>query len=147
MRLVSIESDKTLEELEGEDWGEQRFPSYVVTTCVQMRRKPLRELSDEEIRLALGQQMGVRFLLPIALQRLQSDPLVRGDMYEGALLKNVLDVATPAVATEDCLADLDRMVERFEHAAAEMDQVWREECLPAIASAIEQYQTRRKRHE
>ena len=55
-----------------------------------MRRKPLRDLTDEELRLAISQKMGLRFLMPLAVERLEADPLVAGDMYEGALLGVVL---------------------------------------------------------
>ena len=45
-----------------------------------MRRKPLRDLSDEELRLAIGQQIGLKFLVPVALERLVANPLGCGDM-------------------------------------------------------------------
>jgi hypothetical protein len=61
-----------------------------------MRRKPLRDLTDEELRLAISQKMGLRFLMPLAVERLEADPLVTGDMYEGALLGVVLREAPTA---------------------------------------------------
>lgn len=136
MGLVTADTDRTLEELEGEDWGEPKFPSYVVTTCHWLRRKPLRELTAEELRLALGQQMGIRFLLPVAIERLQSDPLLSGDMYEGALLKNVLTAALAAGLDEGHPRSLDGVVTRYEEAANALDDAWREECQPGIAEAV-----------
>jgi len=145
MKLVNVEVDKTLEELEGENWGEPTLPSYVVTTCHRMRRKPLRELSTEELRVALGQRMGIRFLLPLALNQLQLDPLAQGDFYQGDLLKNVLTAATSAGLGEDRLRDLDAVVERFMDAARRLDETWRETCLPGIAEAVEHYRAHRKK--
>ena len=144
MSVVNAEMDRTLQELEGEDWGEPKFSSYVVTTCHSLRRKPLRELTIEEIRLAIGQQMGVRFLLPVAIERLQSDPLASGDMYEGALLKNVLTAAVSANLDEDRLWDLDSVVVRFEDGASALDEGWREECQPSIIEAVAQYKDYRR---
>jgi len=143
--VANVEADKTLEQLEGDDWGEPRFPSYVVTTCHRIRRKPLRELSIEELRLALGQQMGVRFLLPMAVERLQSDPLASGDMYQGALLQKVLTAAESGCFDEAVLRDLDHLVDRFEESILQMDESWAEECLPVIAEAVERYRACRKK--
>lgn len=87
-----IDRAKTLTQLEGNDWGLPLYGSYVVTTCHSLRKKPLNELSDEEIRLAIGQQMSLQYLVPIALERLAAYPLAGGDMYEGALYSAVLRV-------------------------------------------------------
>src|ERR1700722_18461483 len=67
LALVIGERDRTLEQLEVEKWGRPPFPSNVVTTCHAMRCKPLRDLTDEELRLAIGQKMGLRFLMPLAV--------------------------------------------------------------------------------
>lgn len=85
-----IDRTKTLTEIEGDDWGRPPYGSYVVTTCHSLRKKPLNELSDEEIRLAIGQQMSLQYLVPIALERLAENPLAGGDLYEGALYSAVL---------------------------------------------------------
>jgi hypothetical protein len=53
---------------------------------------PLRELSTEDLRLLIGQRIGLARLLPLALARLSDDPFASGDYHEGDLLKNVLDV-------------------------------------------------------
>lgn len=58
-----------------ENRGDPAYPSYVVTTCHKMRRKPLRLLSAEEIRRAISQEIGVAFLVPMAIERLQTNPL------------------------------------------------------------------------
>lgn len=68
--------DRTLEELDGERWGEPTFDSYVVRTCHALRRKPLNTLTDEELRLAVGQGIGLEWLVPLMLQRLAENPLM-----------------------------------------------------------------------
>ncbi len=40
----------------------------------------------------VGQNIGLSFLIPLALEKLAENPLASGDFYPGDLLKNVLDV-------------------------------------------------------
>lgn len=84
--------DCTLEQLDGERWGKPEFLSYVVTTCHALRFKPIQTLTDEELRLAIGQQIGLQWLVRLAVERLKEDPFRSGDFYNGDLLKNVLSV-------------------------------------------------------
>lgn len=85
------ESSQSLQELEGQDWGEDDyFPSYLVRTAHVLRRKPLRDFTVEDLRLMIGQNMGLDYLVPLAIEYLQRDPLAAGDFYEGDLLGSVL---------------------------------------------------------
>lgn len=43
--------DKSIEELEDYHWEDSDFDSYVVQTCQRARKKPLSQLSGEEVRL------------------------------------------------------------------------------------------------
>jgi contact-dependent growth inhibition (CDI) system CdiI-like immunity protein len=81
---------KTLQELEGQDWGEPNFPSHLVTTCHALRRKPLRDFTVEDLRIMIGQNIGLQYLVPLAVEHLRRDPFVAGDFYEGDLLAAVL---------------------------------------------------------
>src|SRR6266513_2042283 len=83
---------KTLEQLENSDWSEPEYDSYLVTTMYRLRRKPLNEFTVEDLRIMIGQHIGLRYLIPFAIERLSEDPLVAGDFYRGDLLKNVLSV-------------------------------------------------------
>jgi len=85
-----IDMDKSIEELENNDWGEPQFGSYIVTTCHRARRKPLKLLSNEEIRCLLGQKTGLRFLLPIAVDILEEEPLIEVTYFSGDLLLALL---------------------------------------------------------
>ncbi|MFD4208614.1 contact-dependent growth inhibition system immunity protein [Micromonospora tulbaghiae] len=62
----------------------------LVRRCAELRRKPLAEFTVEDLRVMIGQEIGVPALLPLALQVLRRDPLVEGDYYPGDLLANVL---------------------------------------------------------
>jgi hypothetical protein len=61
--------------------------------CHSLRTKPLDELTVEDLRLMIQQQIGLRHLIPIALQHLRADPLAEGDFYPGDLLAATLRVA------------------------------------------------------
>jgi hypothetical protein len=81
---------KTLQELEGQDWGEPNFPSHLVTTCHALRRKPLRDFTVEDLRIMIGQNISLKYLIPLAIEQLRRDPLIAGDYYLGDLLAAVL---------------------------------------------------------
>lgn len=85
--------EQTLTQLEGEDWGEPTYPSYVVTNSHRLRHKPLRVFTAEDLRFMLGQQNSLPVLMPMALDVLEADPFAGGDMYEGALLNMAVRVA------------------------------------------------------
>jgi hypothetical protein len=82
--------DKSLEELENDYWDKPGYNSYVVTTCFAARKKPLSELSNEEIRLLIGQKLGLKYLLPLAVDILKTDPLIEVTFFPGDLLKQLL---------------------------------------------------------
>lgn len=82
--------DKSIEELENDYWEDSDFGSYVVQTSQRARKKPLSQLSKEEIRLLIGQKIGLRHLIPVALSILRDDPLVEVRYFEGDLLLQLL---------------------------------------------------------
>lgn len=88
---------KSLQELDGEDWGDAPYPSYVVTNVHRLRRIPLQDFTVEDLRLMIGQgySTGLPYLVPLALEHLRDDPLVSGDFYAGDLLKVVVGIAAP----------------------------------------------------
>jgi hypothetical protein len=81
---------QTLEQLENEYWGEPTFDSYLVKEIHRLRPKPIGDFTIEDVRIALGQEIGVEHLAPLALERLEADPLAEGHMYPGDLLVSVL---------------------------------------------------------
>lgn len=84
--------DRTLDELEG-SWGAAPSASTnLVQACHRLHAKPLRELTDEELRLALLQQIGFPWTLSVVLWRLRQDPLREGDTYPADVLCAALRV-------------------------------------------------------
>ncbi len=87
-----FDRSKSLNELEGHDWGEPTFDSYLVVTCHRLRRKPLIEFTVEDLRIMIGQQISLPYLVPLAVERLEADPLAAGHYYPGDLLAVVVRV-------------------------------------------------------
>ncbi|MET7988484.1 contact-dependent growth inhibition system immunity protein [Streptomyces sp. NPDC005281] len=54
-----------------------------------MRRRPIGELTVEDMRLLIRQDIGLPYLLPLALEVLRENPMAQGHMYEGDLLSAV----------------------------------------------------------
>lgn len=85
-----MDLDRTLTEIEGTDWGPAPYQSYLVATCHRLRHKPIGEFTTEDLRIMIGQQIGLPHLVPIALETLEKDPFAQGDFYPGDLLACVL---------------------------------------------------------
>ena len=68
--------DKSIEELENDFREDSDFGSYVVQTSQRARKKPLSQLSKEEVRLLIGQKIGLRYLIPVALSILRELSLI-----------------------------------------------------------------------
>jgi len=91
--------DKTLDELDPPTWGEPDYDSHLAATCHQLRRKPLRDYSVEDLRIMIDQRIGLEWLLPMAIEILEREPLAEGDLYTGDLLASVLRVDADFWAT------------------------------------------------
>jgi hypothetical protein len=66
--------------------------SYLASEMSRLRTVPLNELSVEDLRILIGQSVGLQFLVPIAVEHLEAEPLASGDFYRGDLLRNVTEV-------------------------------------------------------
>lgn len=82
----------TLEQIERDFWSDTDYTTRLVQRCYELRKVPLNRLTVEDLRLLIGQSIGLQYLVPLALEFLEEDPLVEGDYFPGDLLKNVLAV-------------------------------------------------------
>lgn len=121
--------DRSLEELERDRWPvPPGDATRLVATAHALRRKPIGELTVEDMRLLIRQNVSLAHLLPLALEVLRLDPMAEGHMYEGDLLAAVLTRSpevwgkSPELGRElhlivsglsDLAPDLQREVERF----------------------------------
>jgi hypothetical protein len=94
MKLENNWRQKTLENLEKDYWGNPDYDSHLVRRCHELRKLPLDSFEIEDLRIMIGQQMSLDYLIPLALEALTIDLFAGGDFFEGDLLKNVLAIKT-----------------------------------------------------
>jgi hypothetical protein len=87
---VKSDRNKSLQQLDGQDWGEPTFDSHLVTECHRLHRVPLRDFTAEDLRITIGQNIGLEHLVPLALERLHDDPFAEGAYYPCDLLVSLL---------------------------------------------------------
>ena len=90
--MSTIGRSRSLTQLESDDWGPPNFPSSLVERIHRLRYLPLERFGAGELRVCIGQKMSLSILVPLALERLEEDPFLEGDFYEGDLLAAVLRV-------------------------------------------------------
>ena len=91
--MKSLDRGKSIEQLEREFWPPlKEYPTRLVERCHLLRKVPVGELSTEDLRLLIGQNIGTVHLMPLAIEILREDPLAEGAFYLGDLLKSALGV-------------------------------------------------------
>ncbi|QIY76495.1 contact-dependent growth inhibition system immunity protein [Streptomyces sp. RLB1-33] len=76
--------DRCLEELERDCWPvPPADATRLVATAHALRRRPIGELTAEDMRLLIGQDIALPYLLPLALKVLRDNPMAEGDMLRG----------------------------------------------------------------
>ncbi|MCW8095138.1 contact-dependent growth inhibition system immunity protein [Streptomyces tauricus] len=83
----ALNCDRSFEELEHDRWPTPPADATcLVATAHASRRRPIGKPSVEDMRLLIGQDIGLRYVLPLAPKVLRDDPMAAGDMHEGDLL-------------------------------------------------------------
>lgn len=81
------------------------FGSHLVQTCYQLHKKPLKEFTAEDLRIMVGQKQGLKYLIPLAVDLLDKNPLISGDYFPGDLLCSVARVQSDFWKTESALRE------------------------------------------
>lgn len=84
--------ENTIEQLENEYWAplSNDEGSYLISTCHELRSKKISAYTIEDLRIMIGQGIGMKYLVPCAIKELTKNILAEGHFYEGDLLKFVL---------------------------------------------------------
>jgi hypothetical protein len=72
--------------------GTSASPTDLVARCAALRSKVLQEYTVEDLRLLIGQGIGLTWLVPLALAQLAQNLFAEGDYYPGDLLSVVVRV-------------------------------------------------------
>jgi hypothetical protein len=89
---MELDTNKSLSQLLGELAQDTTCSSALATTCLTLYEKPLKDFTVENLRVMIGQSIGLEFLIPMAIEVLQENPFVEGDYYPGDLLSMVMQV-------------------------------------------------------
>lgn len=81
----------SLEKLTGLEEGDpNEAPTRMVELIIRSWKKPLNQLSNEEIGRLVVQHYGYPYLLDLIWPKLESDPLFDGGYYPGDVLSNLI---------------------------------------------------------
>jgi len=78
---------------------ENRFPQFasddlqLSLVCNRLRQKPIDTLTIEDLRILIGQNIGLEHILPLALHILERNPMASGLLFDGDLLYAVVHCA------------------------------------------------------
>ncbi|GLW51349.1 hypothetical protein Stsp02_70100 [Streptomyces sp. NBRC 14336] len=112
---------RTLDELDPPRWEEPDASNAtpLVRRVHALRRARLGELTPADLRTLVSQQVGLSFVLPLAVRLLLEEPMLDAYFYEGDLLFAVVNAPASAWALLPDLADQLRDVIKHlpEHAA------------------------------
>lgn len=88
-----INYNKCLQELDREVWGPApEGATLLMEKCHTLRLKPISQFTIEDLRILIGQQIGLKYLIPYSLPKLEENILAEGNYYEGDLLNNCLGI-------------------------------------------------------
>jgi hypothetical protein len=86
---------KSFEILLNQNWGDSsNAPTNLVKRCIELSKVPVDNFTLEDLRVMIGQQFGLQYLIPLAIEKLQDNIFVDTELYEGDLLENVLKIDT-----------------------------------------------------
>jgi contact-dependent growth inhibition (CDI) system CdiI-like immunity protein len=78
---------KSIEQLEKDVWkNPSEFPTDLIEKCYRYRKISIAELTDQQIRVLISQQIGTEYLIGVALKKLDWNILTDCEFYEGDLL-------------------------------------------------------------
>lgn len=90
---MGSKSNKSISELEGWKWkGDipKEDDSYVVRNFFTLHSKPIAEMNLSDIRFLIGQNSGLKYLVPLALEKLKKDLFLEAEYYPGDLFCSLL---------------------------------------------------------
>lgn len=87
------DASRSIEQLEGVPWPQPDHAAPLhVHRCHALRQVPVEQLTLGDLRALITQDIGLNYLLPIAIPVLQRDPLLEGEYYPGDLLCAAIEV-------------------------------------------------------
>lgn len=85
-----IDLSKSINEIKKLSNSDTDFESSLVINVQKILNKPVKDLSNEDLRLLVNQNIFLDIIIPLCIERLQVNILLEGDYYEGDLLAGIL---------------------------------------------------------
>jgi hypothetical protein len=89
---MDLDSKQSLKQILGALEKDMNDSSALAKTCIALYEKPLKDFTVENLRVMIGQNIGLEYLIPLAVELLEKNPFVEGDFYPGDLLSAVMQV-------------------------------------------------------
>ncbi|MFB8282604.1 contact-dependent growth inhibition system immunity protein [Nocardia colli] len=106
----------SVEQIEETSWPDPPADATrLMKTVHELRRKPIRELTPEDLRVLIRQREGIQALLPRALELLAHNPLTEGDYYPGDLLVAILEIPSDYWANNSIPVTITEIIQKIEH--------------------------------
>lgn len=83
---------KSLIELEPEQWDPDSLSPLQAQMALKLAGKPLRKLAPPELEALIAENLGLPFLVPLAVERLREEPFLQAARHPGDLLTTVMEV-------------------------------------------------------
>lgn len=91
---MDFDLNQSLQELEHSNWGNPQGGSSLENECLKLRRVPLIEFQGSDLLRMISQDIGIEYLIPMAIERLRVDPLADREEYPGSLLGALFEASS-----------------------------------------------------
>lgn len=91
---ADVDVRKTLPELDPSCFDDAEFDGYVAQLAARLAAKPLRRYGIGDLYGAIRHNVGLPWLVPLAIERLEADPFARAGEHPADLLTAVLESDT-----------------------------------------------------
>ena len=78
---------KTLINLEKNTWNISNVDSRLITRLNQLRDLPLNNFTTEDLRIMIGQQTSLMYMVPLAIETLSINLFAEGDLFEDVIIE------------------------------------------------------------
>ncbi len=130
----------SLQDLDGQEWPVPTWDSHLVQECHRLRQVPLRDFTIENLRITIGQNIGLEYLIPLAIDKLRENPLAKGDHYPCDLLCDVLTADAGFWRNHPGLHEqLIPITERALSLASADEEICREVVIEAVSTAYKKF--------
>jgi len=85
---------KTLTSLEQVEWPDFSSDGRLIKRSKELRKVPLNTFTTDDMSFMISRQIGLDYLVPLALETLSKDLFNKGTLFRDDLLENVLSIQT-----------------------------------------------------